>query len=67
MKPPPCFEDSETKRIIRGICDEHHVDPELLKDLCEIVNEHSGSGKRFGLPEDIEGVLDRFVTRAKEA
>jgi len=67
MKAPPCFEDNETKRIIRAICDEQRIDPELLKDLCEIVNERSGSGKRFGLPEDIEGILDRFVTRSKEA
>ena len=67
MKAPPCFEDSDTKRIVKRICDEHRIDPELLKDLCEVVNEHSGSGRRFGLPEDIEIVLDRFSSRKKEA
>ena len=67
MKAPPCFEDQETKRIIRQICEEHNIDIDLLKDLCEEVNLHAGSGKRFGLPENIDSILDRFVTRGKEA
>jgi hypothetical protein len=67
MKSPPCFEDSESKRIVRAICDQHRIDIELLKDLCEIVNVHAGSGRRFGLPEDIEAVLDRFIKNGKES
>lgn len=66
MKAPPCFEDSETKRMVKSICDENNIDVDLLKDLCEIVNEHSGSGRRFGLNEDIETVLDRFIARKIE-
>ena len=66
MKPPPCFEDSETKRIVKRICEEHRIDADLLKDLCEVVNDHSGSGRRFGMPEEIEIVLDRFSSRKKE-
>lgn len=67
MKAPPCFEDSETKRTVKAICDENNIDVDLLKDLCEIVNEHSGSGRRFGLNEDIETVLDRFIARGAES
>ena len=66
MKAPPCFEDSESKKVIRKICDQHRIDMDLLKDLCEIVNVHAGSGRRFGLPEDIEAVLDRFIKTGKE-
>ena len=66
MKSPACFEDSETKRIIRKICDEHSIDPDLLKDLCEVENDHYGSGRRFGLREDIESALNRFISRSKE-
>jgi hypothetical protein len=66
MKAPPCFEDAETKKTIRAICEDHRIDIELLKDLCEIVNEHSGSGRRVGMPEDIETVLDRFIKNSKE-
>jgi hypothetical protein len=65
MKAPPCFEDPESKKIIRTICQEHRIDIEILKDLCEIVNIHAGSGRRFGLPEDIEAVLDRFIKNGK--
>jgi hypothetical protein len=64
MKAPPCFEDSETKRIIREICDQHAIDSELLKDLCELVSEYSGSGRRFGLDAEIAGIIDRFLTRS---
>jgi hypothetical protein len=67
MKAPPCFEDSESKKIIRTICEQHRIDIDLLKDLCEIVNVHAGSGRRFGLPEDIEAVLDRFIKDGKES
>lgn len=66
MKPPPCFEDAESKRIIRKICEEHRIDLDLLKELCEVVDLHAGSGRRVGLPEDIEAVLDRFIRNAKE-
>jgi hypothetical protein len=64
MKPPPCFEDPETKRIIRQICEEHRIDAELLKDLCELVNEHSGSGRRFGLYDEIASIITRFISRS---
>ena len=67
MKAPPCFEDPESKKIIRNICEQHRIDIELLKDLCEIVNVCAGSGRRFGLPEDIEAVLDRFIKNGKES
>jgi hypothetical protein len=64
MKAPPCFEDAECKRIIRNICETHNIEIDLLKDLCELVNVHAGSGRRFGLHEDIETVLDRFIKNA---
>ena len=66
MKAPPCFDDPESKKIIRSICEQHRIDMDLLKDLCEIVNVHAGSGRRFGLPEDIEAILDRFIKNSKE-
>jgi len=55
------------QKIIRKICEQHCIDIELLKDLCEIVNVHAGSGRRFGLPEDIEAVLDRFTKSERES
>jgi hypothetical protein len=63
MKAPPCFEDPETRKIIRQICEQHSIDTELLKDLCELMGEHSGSGRRVGLPEEIDGIINRFFTR----
>ena len=67
MKAPPCFDDPESKKIIRSICDQHRIDIEVLKDLCEIVNVRAGSGRRFGLPEDVEAVLDRFIKKGNES
>jgi hypothetical protein len=67
MKVPPCFEDPETKKIIRQICNEHGIDMELLKDLCELMNEYSGSGRRFGLPDEIDSIINRFFVRTEGA
>ena len=66
MKAPPCFEDPETKRLIRQICQEHQIDAELLKDLCEMVNVYSGFGRRFGLDDEIAGIITRFLSRTSE-
>lgn len=63
MKAPPCFEDPETKKIIRQICEDHQIDIEILKDLCELVNQHSGAGRRIGLNDDIASIITRFLTR----
>lgn len=49
MKAPPCFEDSETKRIIREICEHHAIDAELLKGLCELPIEAVAGGCGDGL------------------
>ena len=67
MKTPPCFDDPDTKRMVRQICDEHKIDGELLKDLCELVNEYSGSGRRFGLDDELASIITRFLTRKEEA
>jgi hypothetical protein len=67
MKAPPCFDDPDTKRIVRQICEQHRIDSELLKDLSELVNHYSGSGKRFGLDDEIAGILTRFLSRSQEA
>lgn len=66
MKAPPCFDDPDTKRLIRQVCEEHGIDQDLLRDLCEIVAKYSGSGRRFNLPEEIDLTLNRFITRKEE-
>lgn len=66
MKPPPCFDDPETKKLVKQVCKQHQVDPELLKDLCELVTQYSGSGRRFGLDDEIAGIITRFIAREPE-
>ena len=63
MKAPPCFEDTETKKIVRGICEEHRIDIDLLKDICELVQERSGEGRKFGIDAEISDVLSRFINQ----
>lgn len=68
MKAPPCFEDTETKRIVKKICDEFRIDIDLLKDICELVQERSGEGRKFGVDAEISDVLSRFINqRASES
>jgi hypothetical protein len=61
MKAPPCFEDPETKRIVKQICEEHRIDMVVLKDVCELVQERSGEGRKFGLDAEISDILSRFL------
>ena len=61
MKAPPCFSDQETASLIKKVCAEHCVDKQLLKDLCDIAVEYSGSGKAFGVDADIADALTRFI------
>jgi hypothetical protein len=55
MKAPPCFDDPETKRVVKQICEQHRVDSELLKDLCEMATNIlvlvNDSGWMTKLPE----------------
>jgi hypothetical protein len=66
MKPLPAFEDSETKKLIQEICKECQVDVSLLKDLCEVMQGHTGSGRKHDVDSDIAGCLDRFRARKPE-
>lgn len=63
MKQLPAFEDEETKKLIHGLCQEHEIDMPLLKNLCEVMQEHSGSGRKHDVDADIAGCLDRFLAR----
>lgn len=63
MKPLPAFEDTETKKLIQELCQEHDIDMPLLKNLCEVMQEHSGSGRKHDVDADLAGCLDRFIAR----
>jgi hypothetical protein len=63
MKPPPCFEETETRRQIDALCKQNDIDMMLLKDLCEVVQQHSGSGRREGITSEITDCIERFLQR----
>lgn len=67
MRLPACFEDSESKKLIRALCKEHKIDEDLLTDLVEIVQQYSGSGRRDGVTSDITSALDRFLNEREGA
>jgi len=66
VKPPPCFEDIETKKQIQLLCKSNNIDITLLKDLCEIISSHAGVARRDGIIAEINEVIDRFMDRACE-
>ena len=67
MKAPPCFEDPETKKIVKEICAHNQIDMELLKVLCELVQVRSGEGRRNGMDAEISDALSRYINqRASE-
>lgn len=60
----PCFSDAQALRIIRRLCADNNLDTLLLEGLCEIVQEHSGSGRADGVNEQIAQVIERFISRS---
>lgn len=63
MRPPPCFDDKESRRIIDQICRQNNVDANLLVELCEVVHNYSGSGRPEGINHEIAQAIDSFVQR----
>lgn len=63
MKPPPCFDDPQSKRLILSLCEEHGVDATLLKDLCDLIQQHSGSGRKPHIDAEMALAIDRFLER----
>jgi len=63
MKAPPCFDDPESKKVIQGLCEEHRIDTALLRDLCELMQQHSGSGRKHNIDAEIALAIDRFLER----
>jgi hypothetical protein len=61
MKTLPCFQDIETKKEIQSLCKEYEINIRLLQDLCEIALNYSGSGRHYGIQEDITACIDRFM------
>lgn len=66
MRAPAFFDDLESRKLVKQICSQHNIDAELLKDLCELIVEHSGKGRRPGLDADLTGILTRFIDRTSE-
>jgi len=67
MKAPPCFDDPEAEKVLKRICEENGIDLRLLKDLCKITLDYSGSGRADGVTADITHCIDDFVVRAHDA
>jgi len=66
MKPPPCFDEPETRRKIEDICAQNSIDVKLLMELCEVIQSYSGSGRKEGVMSDITGCIDTFLDRSSE-
>lgn len=64
MNMPACFQEPESKKVIKELCEANKIDADLLKDLCEVVLSYSGSGRKEGIPADITDCIDRFIGRA---
>ena len=67
MRKPACFEDSDTRAIIDGLCRRNNIDTQLIIELCEVVEKFSGSGRKEGLVSDVSTCIDSFLTRSSTA
>lgn len=65
MNVPPCFQEPEARRLISNLCEQNKIDTTLLKDLCEILVNFSGSGRKEGIQADLTDCIDRFIIRSE--
>ena len=63
MRPPPCFDDRDTRKKIESLCQANQIDTQLLIELCEILYTYSGSGRKEGITAEFTQCIDNFVTR----
>lgn len=63
MRTLPLFEDAHVQEVLRELTREHRLDADLLKDLCNLERDSSGTGKAFGIDADIADALDRCLMR----
>jgi hypothetical protein len=64
MKTPACFDDNQTRAIIKELCKKHNIDIDLLSDLCDKIEDFSGSGRKDGINSDITDCIDSFLNRS---
>ena len=63
MRPPACFEDREALGLIKQLCKKSDIDVKLLEELCEVIQRHSGSGRRDGIVSEFNSCIDNFLQR----
>lgn len=63
MRPPACFDDREARRLIDQLCKKADLDVTLLEELCEVIQRHSGSGRKDGIVSEFNTCIDAFLQR----
>lgn len=66
MAVPRCFTDPSARDKVRSVCEQYKVDQKLLDDLCQLVEEYSGSGRAHGISDRIAEAIDAFLLRAEQ-
>jgi hypothetical protein len=63
MRQPACFDDREARRLIEQLCKKSDIDVKLLEELCEVIHDHSGSGRKDGIVSEFNERIDSFLDR----
>lgn len=64
MKKLPVFTDPKASERLRALCAERQITPELVEELVGVARSHAGSGRRTGVFEQVETVLDDYIERS---
>jgi hypothetical protein len=62
---PFCFEQKESKEILENLCSKYKIDSKLIEDICLIEMSFEGSGRPYGVYEEIQRALQEFQNRQK--
>ncbi len=63
MKPKdlPLFRDESARKLLRGACNKHGINLDLLQDLLEIQRGYAGSGRQHGISQDFSARIAEFI------
>jgi hypothetical protein len=63
LRSPACFDDRESRRLMDQLCKKAEIDVKLLEELCEVIQRHSGSGRKDGIVSEFNTCIDSFMHR----
>lgn len=62
----PLLADRKAKNILQGLCQEHNISLDLLRNLIEIQRDNLGRSHQFGISQEFSAAISDFIENQAE-